>query len=62
MFNLSITLLGGSFAAFSVPPSYWVVMPLVFFLAAAGSSLLGKPILLRMVVQGLQAGQHPNES
>jgi membrane protease YdiL (CAAX protease family) len=43
MYNLSITLLAGSFGDFSVPPGYWMVMPLVFGLAAAGSVLLWKP-------------------
>jgi membrane protease YdiL (CAAX protease family) len=48
MFNLSITLLAGNFGSFSVPPSYWIVMPVVFFLAALGSVLLWRPRALRM--------------
>lgn len=43
MYNLSITLLAGSFGGFSVPASYWIVTPVVFFLAAAGSVLLRMP-------------------
>jgi membrane protease YdiL (CAAX protease family) len=47
MFNLSISLLAGSFGSFSAPPSYWITMPLVFSLAAVGSVLLGNPEALR---------------
>ena len=43
MYNASIILLSGNFGGFSVPPSYWSVAPVVFFLAAAGSVLLRKP-------------------
>jgi uncharacterized membrane protein len=43
MYNLSITLLAGNFGGFSVPASYWIVTPIVFFLAAAGSVLLPRP-------------------
>jgi membrane protease YdiL (CAAX protease family) len=43
MFNLSITLLAGNFESFSVPPSYWIAMPVVFFLAAVGCVLFWKP-------------------
>jgi uncharacterized protein len=43
MYNLSITLLAGNFGGFSVPDSYWIVSPVVFFLAAAGSVLLSRP-------------------
>jgi len=43
MYNLSITLLAGNFGGFSVPASYWIVTPVVFFLAAAASVLLRRP-------------------
>ena len=62
MYNASITLLAGNFAGFPVPPSDWIVAPLVFFLAATGSVLLCKPILLRTVARGLQAGRRPSVS
>jgi uncharacterized protein len=49
LYNASITLLAGSFEGFSVPPSYWIVMPVVFFLVAVGSVLLLKPRALGRV-------------
>ena len=54
MFNLSISLLAGSFGSFSAPPSYWITMPLVFSLAAVGSVLLGNPGALRPMGDGAE--------